>query len=45
MKRLRGYIRLYWPRYAFGGACTIATAILLTLIPRLSGEAVNAMPR
>lgn len=45
MKRLRGYIRLYWPRYAFGGACTIATAILLTLIPRLSGEAVNAITR
>ena len=45
MKRLFGYIRRYGPRYAFGGGCTIATAILLTLIPRLSGAAVNAITR
>jgi ATP-binding cassette subfamily B multidrug efflux pump len=45
MKRLFGYIRRYWMRYAFGSACTIATAILLTLIPRLSGQAVNAITR
>ncbi len=45
MKRLRDYIRRYWARYAFGSACTIATAVLLTFIPRLSGEAVNAITR
>jgi len=45
MKRLFGYIRRYWMRYAFGSACTIATAILLTFIPRLSGQAVNAITR
>jgi ATP-binding cassette subfamily B multidrug efflux pump len=45
MKRLFGYIRRYWMRYAFGSACTVATAILLTFIPRLSGQAVNAITR
>jgi ATP-binding cassette, subfamily B, multidrug efflux pump len=43
MKRLRSYIRRYWHRYAFGIFCTIITATLLTLIPRLSGMAINAI--
>jgi len=45
MARLLTYVRRYWHRYAFGIICTIATAILLTIIPRLSGEAVNAINR
>jgi ATP-binding cassette, subfamily B, multidrug efflux pump len=45
MKRLRSYIRRYWPRYSFGIFCTIVTAMLLTLIPRLSGLAINAIQR
>ena len=43
MKRLRSYIRRYWHRYCFGIFCTIITATLLTLIPRLSGMAINAI--
>jgi ATP-binding cassette, subfamily B, multidrug efflux pump len=43
MKRLRSYIRRYWHRYSFGIFCTIVTATLLTLIPRLSGMAVNSI--
>jgi ATP-binding cassette subfamily B protein len=43
MKRLRSYIRRYWHRYSFGIFCTIITATLLTLIPRLSGMAVNSI--
>ena len=43
MARLITYVRRYWHRYAFGILCTVATAILLTIIPRLSGEAVNAI--
>src|ERR1700753_3339961 len=43
MKRLRFYIRRYWHRYCFGIFCTITTATLLTLIPRLSGMAINAI--
>ena len=45
MRRLFVYIRRYWLRYAFGILCTIATAVLLTLIPRLSGAATNAIER
>ncbi|MBF6560460.1 MAG: ABC transporter ATP-binding protein [Candidatus Binataceae bacterium] len=45
MRRLFIYIRRYWLRYAFGIFCTIATATLLTLIPRLSGAATNAVER
>ncbi|MGA2412323.1 MAG: ABC transporter ATP-binding protein, partial [Candidatus Binataceae bacterium] len=45
MKRLRSYIRRYWHRYSFGILCTIVTATLLTLIPRLSGMAINAIQR
>ncbi len=45
MARLLTYVRRYWHRYAFGILCTIATAILLTIIPRLSGEAINAINR
>ncbi len=45
MTRLLGYIRRYWHRYLFGILCTIATAVLLTIIPRLSGEAVNSINR
>jgi len=45
MRRLFTYIRRYWLRYAFGIFCTIATATLLTLIPRLSGAATNAVER
>ena len=43
MKRLRSYIRRYWHRYSFGIFCTIITASLLTLIPRLSGMAINSI--
>src|SRR5665213_2380893 len=43
MARLYSYIRRYWHRYVFGIVCTIATAVLLTIIPRLSGEATNAI--
>jgi len=43
MQRLFAYIRRYWLRYIFGILCTIATAVLLTIIPRLSGEATNAI--
>lgn len=45
MQRLLAYIRRYWHRYIFGILCTIATAVLLTVIPRLSGEATNAINR
>jgi ATP-binding cassette subfamily B multidrug efflux pump len=45
MQRLFSYIRRYWHRYIFGLLCTIATAVLLTIIPRLSGEAINAINR
>jgi ATP-binding cassette subfamily B multidrug efflux pump len=45
MQRLYAYIRRYWHRYIFGVLCTIATAVLLTIIPRLSGEATNAINR
>ena len=45
MARLLTYVRRYWHRYAFGIFCTIATAVLLTIIPRLSGEAVNSINR
>ncbi len=45
MTRLYTYIRRYWHRYIFGILCTIATAVLLTIIPRLSGEAINSINR
>jgi ATP-binding cassette subfamily B protein len=45
MQRLFAYIRRYWHRYIFGILCTIATAVLLTVIPRLSGNAIDAINR
>jgi ATP-binding cassette, subfamily B, multidrug efflux pump len=45
MQRLFAYIRRYWHRYIFGILCTIATAVLLTIIPRLSGKATDAINR
>jgi ATP-binding cassette subfamily B multidrug efflux pump len=45
MTRLYTYIRRFWHRYIFGILCTIATAVLLTIIPRLSGEAINSINR
>jgi len=45
MARLFTYVRRYWHRYTFGIFCTIATAVLLTIIPRLSGEGINAINR
>ncbi len=45
MQRLFVYIRRYWHRYIFGIICTIATAVLLTVIPRLSGNAIDAINR
>ena len=45
MQRLFTYIRRYWHRYLFGILCTIATAVLLTVIPRLSGKATDAINR
>jgi ATP-binding cassette subfamily B multidrug efflux pump len=43
MTRLYAYIRRYWHRYIFGILCTIVTAVLLTIVPRLSGEAINSI--
>ncbi len=43
MKRLLGYVRRYWARYAFATFCTLATVTLQMMIPFLSGRAINAI--
>lgn len=43
MSRLFGYVRRYWPRYAFATFCTLATVTLAMAIPYLIGEAINAI--
>src|ERR1700682_2028798 len=43
MTRLYVYIRRYWHRYIFGILCTLVTEVLLTIVPRLSGEAINSI--
>jgi ATP-binding cassette subfamily B multidrug efflux pump len=43
MKRLLGYVRRYWARYAFATLCTLATVTFQMIIPYLSGRAINAI--
>ena len=42
MKRLLSYMRRYWVRYAFGIACTFATATLAMTIPLFLRDAIDA---
>ena len=42
MKRLLSYMRRYWLRYAFGIACTFATAALAMKIPLFLRNAIDA---
>ena len=42
MKRLLSYMRRYWLRYAFGIACTFATAALAMKIPLFLRDAIDA---
>ena len=42
MKRLLSYMRRYWLRYAFGIACTFATAALAMTIPLFLRDAIDA---
>jgi ATP-binding cassette, subfamily B, multidrug efflux pump len=42
MKRLLSYMRRYWVRYAFGIACTFATAALAMKIPLFLRDAIDA---
>ncbi len=41
MKRLLGYIRPYWHRYAFASICTLVTVSLQMIIWRLIGRATD----
>lgn len=43
MKRLLGYVRPYWHRYAFATFCTLATVTLQMVIWYLIGNATNAI--
>ena len=43
MKRLLGYVRPYWHRYALATLCTLATVTLGMLLPYLTGRAVDAI--
>src|SRR5690242_6302775 len=43
MKRLLGYVRPYWHRYALATLCTLATVTLGMLLPYLTGHAVDAI--
>ena len=42
MKRLLSYMRRYWVRYAFGIACTFATATLAMTIPLFLRNSIDA---
>jgi len=41
--RLWGYVRHYWPRYAFGGLCLVVTASLAMAVPYLLKRAIDAI--
>ncbi len=43
MYRLWGYVRHYWPRYAFGGLCLVVTASLAMAVPYLLKRAIDAI--
>src|SRR5260370_25107333 len=43
MKRLLGYVRPYWRRYAFATLCTLGTVTLGLGLPYLTGKAVDAI--
>jgi ATP-binding cassette subfamily B multidrug efflux pump len=45
MRRLLGYLRRFWLRYAFGIACTFATATLAMAVPYLLKTGINAIQR
>ena len=42
MKRLLGYVRPYWHRYALATLCTLATVTLGMVLPYLTGKAIDA---
>ena len=43
MKRLLGYVRPYWHRYAFATLCTLATVTLGMLLPYLTGKTIDSI--
>ena len=43
MKRLLGYVRPYWHRYAFATLCTLATVTLGMVLPYLTGKAIDSI--
>ena len=43
MKRLLGYVRPYWHRYAFATLCTLATVTLGMLLPYLTGRTIDSI--
>jgi ATP-binding cassette, subfamily B, multidrug efflux pump len=43
MKRLLGYVRPYWHRYALATLCTLATVTLGMLLPYLTGRAIDSI--
>lgn len=43
MKRLLGYVRPYWHRYAFATLCTLATVTLGMVLPHLTGKAIDSI--
>ena len=43
MKRLVGYVRPYWHRYAFATLCTLGTVTLGMVLPYLTGKAIDAI--
>ena len=43
MKRLLGYVRPYWHRYALATFCTLGTVTLGMLLPYLTGKAIDSI--
>ncbi len=43
MKRLLGYVRPYWHRYALATFCTLATVTLGMVLPYLTGKAIDSI--
>jgi len=43
MKRLLGYVRPYWHRYALATLCTLATVTLGMVLPYLTGKAIDSI--
>ncbi len=43
MKRLLGYVRPYWHRYALATLCTLGTVTLGMLLPYLTGKAIDSI--